>query len=351
MEEQKPGNSPVAAPEASKQLSVPAPAAPRRRSSLVPRELQQGGSAADVEAAKVRRAVAAAKKRVQKARAKPKARQEKPKKKVTSRSELLVSLFNALGGHETGYLGSEQLLRMAQLLGFEGDAQAWQEEYLALCRSYGWKEKRGANRRQFAELLDDDDSDAFSNDMELATMLCNFPASQPHQIPRNDLVKAFFDWVDLNHNRRLGGRELLRFAKHLGFDGDSAEWDKEYAYMVKRYGWSQKGCDLPQFTRLLADEAGLCYCDDAALQVELAELEMVTGQPFFSRLLDPVLAQADAALRTRSATLIQQLWRGRSKTKVLMHQLVRLLREKKDRQAREQQLGRLRKVQRTCVGL
>eukprot|EP00439_Symbiodinium_sp_Y106_P038772 s879_g4.t1 len=210
------------------------------------------------------------------------------------------------------------------------------------------KEKRGANRRQFAELLDDEDSDAFSNDMELAMMLCNFPASQPHQIPREDLVKTFFYWVDINHNNRLGSREILRFAKHLGFEGDPAEWEKEYAYMVRRYGWSQKGCDLFQFSRLVSDEAGLCYLDDAALQVELAELEMVTCQPLFSRLLDPAMAEADATLRTRSATLIQQLWRGRSKTKVLMLQLRKRLREKKvnqETEANERQLGRLRKAE------
>ena len=27
--------------------------------------------------------------------------------------------------------------------------------------------------------------------------------------------------------------------------------------MLKRYGWNQKGCDLFQFNRLLADEAGV----------------------------------------------------------------------------------------------
>ncbi|CAE7211934.1 unnamed protein product, partial [Symbiodinium sp. CCMP2456] len=100
-----PTNSAPALPQAPTQLLAPSEEPVRRRSSLVPRELQQSGTPADVEAAKVRRAVAAAKKRVQKARAKPKAKQEKPKKKVTSRSELLVSLFNALGGQETGYLG------------------------------------------------------------------------------------------------------------------------------------------------------------------------------------------------------------------------------------------------------
>ena len=30
---------------------------------------------------------------------------------------------------------------------------------------------------------------------------------------------------------------------------------QEYAYMVRRYGWSQKGCDLFQFSRLVTDEA------------------------------------------------------------------------------------------------
>ena len=34
--------------------------------------------------------------------------------------------------------GSNQLLRMAWLLGFEGGEAEWDKEYVVLCRSYNW---------------------------------------------------------------------------------------------------------------------------------------------------------------------------------------------------------------------
>ncbi|CAE7853580.1 unnamed protein product [Symbiodinium microadriaticum] len=143
------------------------------------------------------------------------------------RSELLVSLFNALGGQETGYLGSQQLFRMAQLLGFEGGEEA---------RLSG----REMDGRQFAELLDDEDShvpsDAFSNDMELAMMLCNFPASQPHQIPREDLVKAFFNWVDINHNNRM-----VKFGEDELCSKDAGGGDEGYEDSEEDYEESEEG--------------------------------------------------------------------------------------------------------------
>lgn len=48
--------------------------------------------------------------------------------------------------------------------------------------------------------------------------------------------------------------------------------------MVRRYHWgaffggfrdSRDGCDLQQFSRMLADTEGLCFCDEAALQARL----------------------------------------------------------------------------------
>ena len=120
---------------------------------------------------------------------------------------------------------------------------------------------------------------------------------------------------------RLGSRELLRFAKHVGFEGDKAAWEKahsanvarfvrlprlvgchicysfclsesvafigsrhvffvrfaafgsckEYSFMVRRYHWPPAGCDLAQFSRMLSDPEGLCYCDNAALQARNGE--------------------------------------------------------------------------------
>eukprot|EP00438_Fugacium_kawagutii_P003562 Skav202748 [mRNA] locus=scaffold1326:494249:502953:- [translate_table: standard] len=75
--------------------------------------------------------------------------------------------------------------------------------------------------------------------------------------------------------------------------------------MARRYHWgtffsgfrdSRDGCDLAQFSRMLADPDGLCFCDEAVLQVELAELEMSTCRPYFSRM---VSKEVDFSLATK----------------------------------------------------
>eukprot|EP00913_Durusdinium_trenchii_P002966 g2748.t1 len=311
--------TPQAEAKASGRASSPGtPRAPSARTSpkATPKMSPKAGLG---KAAKVQRAVRAAALRV-KARKNPRA----GKKRVTSRPELLACLFNALGGYTTGYLRSNELLRMAWLLGFEGDETQWEQEYKKLCSSYNWNESLGANRRQFAELLADEDSDAYSNDMELATMVSHLRVEAPKQLPRDDLVKDSA-W-DTHRNGRLGRKELLRFAKHLGFQGNSTDWDKEYDYMVRRYHWgtffsgfrdSRDGCDLAQFSRMLADADGLCFCDEDVLQVELAELEMATGRPYFSRMVNKQVQQADEVqkllkaeedLRSRMAKAAARIW-------------------------------------------
>eukprot|EP00435_Cladocopium_sp_Y103_P047324 s1168_g13.t2 len=311
----------------SQVLKPPSPKAERRRSSnsLVPKELQ-GQAGADFEAAKVRRAVKAAAQRV-KAHKNPRA-----KKKLTSRSELLACLFNALGGYVTNYLSSNQLLRMAWLLGFEGGEAEWDKEYVVLCRSYNWNATLGASRRQFAELLADEDSDT-------ATTWSWPRCSRTSVFQLRSSFHEFFNWADINRNGRLGRAELLRFAKHLGFQGTSKDWDKEYEYMARRYHWgtffsgfrdSRDGCDLGQFSRMLADPDGLCFCDEGALQVELAELEMVTGRPYFSRMVSKEVLEADQKQRHKGAIMIQELWRGRLRARALLRDLREKLLNKKE---------------------
>ena len=76
---------------------------------------------------------------------------------------------------------------------------------------------------------------------------------------------------------------------------------QEYEYMARRYHWgtlfsgfrdSRDGCDLGQFSRMLADPEGLCFCDEGALQVaSLVEAragqgskgEMIMSMPDFAK--------------------------------------------------------------------
>lgn len=48
--------------------------------------------------------------------------------------------------------------------------------------------------------------DAFSNDMELATMLSTLRVEAPKQLPREDLVKEFFNWADMKRSGRCIAR-------------------------------------------------------------------------------------------------------------------------------------------------
>jgi len=83
------------------------------------------------------------------------------------RKEKSAELFKALDTTGTSLLGSQQLLPLAELIGFEGTDEEWVQEYNTLSQRYGWDPQIGAGKEEFTRMVDDEGSSAHLDDFEL----------------------------------------------------------------------------------------------------------------------------------------------------------------------------------------
>lgn len=88
-----------------------------------------------------------------------------------SRMQLISRLFEALDVSKRGRLNSGLLRNYADLCGFDDAEEQWSREYDALCNLYGWSPEVGADARDFAQLVDDEEGAAYCTDEELLCVL------------------------------------------------------------------------------------------------------------------------------------------------------------------------------------
>jgi len=72
------------------------------------------------------------------------------------REEVQKAIFVALDADGDHRLSCAELLRFAQLCGFDGDDEAWNEEFEELCETHAGSNQVGPTEAQFRALLDDD---------------------------------------------------------------------------------------------------------------------------------------------------------------------------------------------------
>jgi len=89
----------------------------------------------------------------------------------SQRFELVTAFFFALDDEERNVLGPRELHRYAQLTGFEGTDDQWDEEYLTLCNENGWEPSYGVELNQFAAAVNDEGNRCYAMDQELIGML------------------------------------------------------------------------------------------------------------------------------------------------------------------------------------
>lgn len=72
---------------------------------------------------------------------------------------------------------------------------------------------------------------------------------------------------------RIGSRELQRYAKLSGFDGDDEDWAEEYRELCLDHGWDEElGLNEEDFLHLMADEELMGPLEE--LRAVLMELRM-----------------------------------------------------------------------------
>ncbi|CAJ1375227.1 unnamed protein product [Effrenium voratum] len=134
-----------------------------------------------------------------------------------SRAELKSALFSALDQDGDRRLLSPELRQFAELTGFEGDPEEWEEEYRVLC------EAQGCDLAAFGQLLDDDEDGLYCADAELAEMLQVLIQQGARTITA----------APRDAGRKLGaaipaGPELFQREREAGlYDGEWKPWDPQ----------------------------------------------------------------------------------------------------------------------------
>jgi len=199
-----------------------------------------------------------------------------------SRDDLIRTLFEALDVNKNERLTHPEMYRLAQLVGYPGDAEEFKEEYADLCRNCRQDGNAGFDIRGFTSLLNDAESDYFCDD-DMLTDFCAqavdtaSPApAEPTSTaadPRIERITDLFQALDRGNNKALNFIELLRFAKLVGFPGSDEDFREEYASLCQSSGRDQKkGFDVEAFKTLVNDVESDYWCDDDMLTDYLKKL-------------------------------------------------------------------------------
>jgi len=173
----------------------------------------------------------------------------------------------------------------ARQTGFDGASEDWAEEFGALCADHRVGPNEGIDLDTFAELVDDEsDNGCFCTDGELVDILKKlFPAFKevaaaaapaavaPDGAERVQLIGDVFRACDRDRDGWLSSSEMRPVAELIGFQGDDALWQAEFAMLLQGQGDSSIGLGL--FSKLVDDmsEDG-CYCTDDELRMLLQRL-------------------------------------------------------------------------------
>lgn len=233
-----------------------------------------------------------------------KKRMELPKK------DLVKILFCTLDSTQNGTLGPDQLRKYAEMIGWEGDDEAWAQEYAGLCYEYGVTPQRGFTHTQFSKVLEDQAGDADGEELAAQIELAAAPeimlpkkASSRRLIkkrtwrssPSRLLLRKFgillrekfatpdeaYDHFAGNQFTRLKKEEFLKKLEGLNFDDDGDELWKVVALgnsvIVKkqfRFSWNLQKVllDGEELVRTIQRQATRDRLMSEASQASLAEL-------------------------------------------------------------------------------
>lgn len=91
---------------------------------------------------------------------------------INPREALKKKLFRKVDKDEDGFLNKAEMRELAGLVGFEGSAQEWEQEYQKLCLEVNVKPEEGVPQAVVLNLLDDEsDTGCYCNDEEIRTLL------------------------------------------------------------------------------------------------------------------------------------------------------------------------------------
>ncbi|CAK0849925.1 unnamed protein product, partial [Prorocentrum cordatum] len=132
--------------------------------------------------------------------------------------EVSAEVFMALDERKTGILGASEMLRFAELSGFEGGPREWREEFRLLCEEHGTDAGKGLDFEAFLQMVNDPREGGsyctFDELEEIAETLS--PTSPKNRLQLNG------NWVNTQ------GEELRIQDEEIMWKGTGEKWQLEY---------------------------------------------------------------------------------------------------------------------------
>mmetsp|Transcript_137348 Transcript_137348/g.342515 ORF Transcript_137348/g.342515 Transcript_137348/m.342515 type:complete len:793 (-) Transcript_137348:60-2438(-) len=221
--------------------------------------------------------------------------------------ELARKVFEALDVENTSRLGSAEVRRFAEILGFQADDSVWAVEYKEVCAAEGWDTEVGPDVTQFVAFVGKPDSMGLCDEDELESVLRELKKQEQAEkekvaragrfvcaawLPkkktqemldsqqREDLISDLFSALDVDEDKHLISAELRRYAEFCGFDGTEDEWSLEYTELCSEYGWeAEEGADLARFTKLVENVQDGGYSANNELRECAASVSATMEEP------------------------------------------------------------------------
>lgn len=203
------------------------------------------------------------------------------------RDELINEAFTSLDVLRKNLLGSREFRRYAELTGYDGGDEFWDEQYQELCEDYGWTPDVGVNKEQFIDFIGDESN---STDEELRELVSELRLRQDvaarrfrsavrrimwmlryagfalakgdyqrediQKMSRKQLADAVFHSLDRRQRQALDSKAMRVFANATGFYGDDDDWASEFHAICDELGWDEeRGVSKSQFHEFIGDES------------------------------------------------------------------------------------------------
>eukprot|EP00930_Biecheleria_cincta_P103898 TRINITY_DN9600_c0_g3_i1.p1 TRINITY_DN9600_c0_g3~~TRINITY_DN9600_c0_g3_i1.p1 ORF type:complete len:1887 (+),score=453.55 TRINITY_DN9600_c0_g3_i1:247-5907(+) len=216
-----------------------------------------------------------------------------------SREELVAAVFAALDSSKRGAMSSSDMKGYAELSGFNGSDEDWQQEFYEICQEQGWDEKAGIRIRQFEEFVGDESN---TSDAEVRQMLTSLQSQtktiagarksvagmswsrqstssrlEIEKLSRQELITAVFQAMDSGNRSVLSRKDFKIYAELSGFEGSDDDWLQEFKEICKEEGWDEeKGVEREQFSEFVGDDSNT---SDAELRKMLGAMKSQRKAP------------------------------------------------------------------------
>lgn len=222
-----PGADAAAGPASTKPAAVPATAAPVVQTSAEPTKAQ-----AEAEEA---------------------TRMEQDKSQSQLRDSLKHRVFLLWDADSDGALKKEELVKLAQHVGFTGSMEEWSTEYAQMCTQRGCTARYGMPEQVYNDFLDDaSEMGCFLTNEDLARILA---VADEDATAKNTKVKGSSMVILCDQDGSPKKEEMMKIAKAIGFIGEVDRWYKEFAQVLFESIGAPSGGLSQEAVMVLADRA------------------------------------------------------------------------------------------------